>query len=107
MHRSALSGVGRGHQLFANGKGLDVLGGRHGLGELQGTRLAGVEYDGGRFLCQSLARETLASYGQPELFNIDQGSQFTSESFSAVLKAHGIEISLDGRRRCYDNIFVE
>ena len=45
--------------------------------------------------------------GKPEIFNTDQGSQFTSRSFTGVLEAEGIMISMDGRGRVYDNIFVE
>ena len=45
--------------------------------------------------------------GTPEIFNSDQGSQFTSEAFTGVLKDAGIRISMDGVRRAYDNIFVE
>ena len=41
------------------------------------------------------------------MFNTDQGSQFTSEAFTRMLLDHGIEISMDGRGRCHDNIFVE
>jgi putative transposase len=52
-------------------------------------------------------REALAQFGKPEIFNSDQGSQFTSEEFTRVLLDHGIEISMDGRGRCHDNIFVE
>jgi putative transposase len=42
-----------------------------------------------------------------EILNTDQGSQFTSQDFTDVLKAHAIQINLDGRGRCHDNIFVE
>lgn len=45
--------------------------------------------------------------GHPQIFNTDQGSQFTSAEFTDVLKAQGIQISMDGRGRCHDNIFVE
>lgn len=45
--------------------------------------------------------------GRPEIFNSDQGSQFTSEKFTAELKAKEIAISMDGRGRCMDNIFIE
>jgi len=45
--------------------------------------------------------------GRPEIFNSDQGSQFTSERFTAELEARGISISMDGRGRCLDNIFIE
>jgi putative transposase len=43
----------------------------------------------------------------PEIFNTDQGSQFTSQAFTGMLKEHGIAISMDGRGRALDNIFVE
>lgn len=45
--------------------------------------------------------------GRPEIFNSDQGSQFTSEKFTQELAARGIAISMDGRGRCLDNIFIE
>lgn len=45
--------------------------------------------------------------GRPEIFNSDQGSQFTSEKFSGELETRGIRISMDGRGRCFDNIFIE
>lgn len=44
---------------------------------------------------------------KPEIFNSDQGSQFTSKSFTGVLEAHGVTISMDGKGRAFDNIFVE
>ena len=53
------------------------------------------------------ALERALALGTPEIFNSDQGSQFTSRAFSGVLDAAGIRISMDGRRRVYDNIFVE
>ena len=43
----------------------------------------------------------------PEIFNTDQGSQFTGRAFTGCLAGHGIRISMNGRGRCYDNIFVE
>ena len=49
----------------------------------------------------------LQIYGIPEIFNTDQGCQFTAEAFTGVLKAHGSAISMDGRGRALDNIFVE
>jgi putative transposase len=57
--------------------------------------------------CVGALNEALARYGKPEIFNTDQGSQFTSADFTDVLKAHAIQISMDGRGRCHDNIFVE
>jgi len=57
--------------------------------------------------CTAALKEALARYGTPKIFNTDQGSQFTSVEFTDVLKVHGIQISMDGRGRCHDNIFVE
>jgi putative transposase len=53
------------------------------------------------------ALEEALSQGRPEIFNTDQGSQFTDEDFTSVLGAHGVAISMDGRGRVSDNIFVE
>ena len=52
-------------------------------------------------------QEALRIYGKPEIFNSDQGSQFTSADFTGVLNREGIKISMDGRGRAFDNIFVE
>ena len=57
--------------------------------------------------CVEASGEALARFGKPGIFNTDQGSQFTSEEFTKVLQDHGVEISMDGRGRCHDNIFVE
>ena len=51
--------------------------------------------------------EALAKYGQPEIFNSDQGSQFSSDAFTAPLLALGVQISMDGRGAWRDNVFVE
>ena len=56
--------------------------------------------------CVDALEEALAR-GSPEIFNSDQGSQFTSEAFTAVLQGRGVRISMDGKGRCMDNIFVE
>lgn len=56
--------------------------------------------------CVECLEEAL-EYGKPEIFNTDQGCQFTSEEFTRVLLDHGIRISMDGRGRALDNIFVE
>lgn len=57
--------------------------------------------------CVDSLEEAIRTHGKPEIFNSDQGSQFTSEAFTGVLKREGIRISMDGRGRAYDNIFVE
>jgi putative transposase len=51
--------------------------------------------------------EALIDYGKPDIFYTDQGSQFTSVAFTGVLKREGVDISMDGRGRALDNIFVE
>lgn len=53
------------------------------------------------------ALERSLRQGRPEIFNSDQGSQFTATAFTDVLKAHEIQISMDGKGRCWDNIFIE
>ena len=57
--------------------------------------------------CVEALKEALAKYGAPEIFNTDQGCQFTSETFTSVLKAWNIKISMDGKGRFKDNIFIE
>jgi putative transposase len=57
--------------------------------------------------CVEALEEAIAKYGTPEIFNTDQGSQFTSDDFTKVLKAHQIKISMDGKGRWIDNVFVE
>jgi putative transposase len=61
----------------------------------------------GADFCVEALEEALARHGRPEIFNTDQGSQFTSDDFTGTLKDHGITISMDGKGRCMDNIFVE
>lgn len=57
--------------------------------------------------CVDALREAIEKYGAPEIFNTDQGTQFTSQEFIGLLISHNISISMDGRGRCLDNIFVE
>ena len=57
--------------------------------------------------CVEALDEALRRYGAPGIFNTDQGSQFTSEAFTKVLKDHDIQISMDGKGRWVDNVFVE
>lgn len=56
--------------------------------------------------CQEVLRQTLQR-GQPEIFNTDQGSQFTSPEFIGILEERKVRISMDGRGRALDNIFIE
>ena len=57
--------------------------------------------------CVDCLEEAIRAHGKAEIFNSDQGSQFTSVAFTGVLKREGITISMDGRGRAFDNIFVE
>ena len=68
--------------------------------------MAAVEHDGVELLRRGPpgGAEPLQ---KPDIFNTDQGSQFTADSFTKVLRGAGIAISMDGRGRCIDNVFVE
>lgn len=57
--------------------------------------------------CVDCLEDALRTHGAPEIFNSDQGSQFTSDAFTGVLKREGVTIGMDGRGRAFDNIFVE
>jgi len=57
--------------------------------------------------CLAAVEEAIARHGRPEIFNTDQGAQFTSAAFTGLLLEHGIRISMDGRGCWRDNIFVE
>jgi putative transposase len=57
--------------------------------------------------CVDALEEAIRCHGAPEIFNTDQGAQFTSEAFTSVLKASGVKISMDGKGRWIDNVFVE
>jgi putative transposase len=57
--------------------------------------------------CVDCLEEALLAHGRPQIFNTDQGSQFTSLAFTGVLKREDVDISMDGRGRALDNIFVE
>ena len=60
-----------------------------------------------RAFCIEAVEEALARYGRPEIFNTDQGSQFTSAAFTGLLLGNGIKISMDGKGAWRDNVFVE
>lgn len=57
--------------------------------------------------CIDAVEEAIARYGTPEIFNTDQGSQFTSHEFVGLLQHHGIQISMDGKGCWRDNVFIE
>ena len=57
--------------------------------------------------CIEALEEAIQKYGTPEIFNTDQGSQFTSDDFTEILKKNDIKISMDGKGRWIDNVFIE
>ena len=57
--------------------------------------------------CVEALEEALIKYGSPEIFNTDQGCQFTSQEFIRVLEEAGVRISMDGKGRWMDNVFIE
>jgi putative transposase len=57
--------------------------------------------------CIEAVEEAMEKYGKPDIFNTDQGSQFTSQAFTGLLKDNGIRISMDGKGAWRDNVFVE
>jgi putative transposase len=57
--------------------------------------------------CLEALEEAIARYGAPDIVNTDQGSQFTSQAFTGLLKKHGIRISMDGKGSWRDNVFIE
>jgi putative transposase len=63
------------------------------------------------YFCIEALEEALANHGAPDYFNIDQGAQFTCNRFIVILKSHkekiSVKISMDGRGRALDNIFIE
>ena len=87
-------------------RGFVYLGGRRRLVQPSGSGLAAVDHHGGGFCIEAL-EEALARHGRPEIFNTDQGSQFTSQAFTGVLNEAGIAISMDGKGAWRDNVFVE
>ncbi len=57
--------------------------------------------------CKSIMNDAIIKHGKPEIVNTDQGSQYTSEIFIGLLKKHNIRISMDGKGRALDNIYIE
>ena len=59
------------------------------------------------YFCVSALDSALRKHSCPEIINIDQGSQYTGNAFTGTLKEHGVKVSMDGKGRCMDNIFIE
>jgi putative transposase len=109
--RAGEPGLVRRHHLHPDAAWLPVSGGNYGLGDAQSAGVAAVEHDakesGDVGFCVMALEEALARFGTPDIFNTDQGSQFTSFAFTAVLKDAEIRISMDGCGRWMDNVFIE
>ena len=67
----------------------------------------GFEYARSQNPTRKALEEALGRFGRPEIFNTDQGSQFTSPRFTGLLQQAGVRISMDGRGRWLDNVFIE
>jgi len=105
-HRSAEPGVVRGHHIYPDGQRVCVSGGGDGLGQPAGAGVAlsiTMETD----FCVDALREAMDRHGCPEIFNTDQGVQFTSAAFLDELSSQSVRISMDGKGRFLDNIFIE
>ena len=95
----------RGHHVHWAERRVHVLGGgddwysRYVLGWRLSNTLEGS-------FCEELLQEVLA-LGRPQVFNTDQGVQFTAEGFTGRLLSAGVSVSMDGKGRCLDNVFVE
>ena len=57
--------------------------------------------------CVNALKSALRKHKPPEIFNTDQGAQYTGKAFTGALKDHGVQISMDAKGRCMDNIFIE
>ena len=109
------------HHLCADGEGVCVSGGGHGLVPSRFASLARanetlvsrrvlswrVSISMDSDFCVEALREAMEKHGRPEIFNTDQGVQFTSADFLAGLEAQEVRISMDGKGRYLDNIFIE
>jgi transposase InsO family protein len=103
---AAESGLVCRHHLSADAARLRVSGRCHGLGIEESAGLAADEHRRCGVLRLGL-KEAQARFGKPEIFNTDQGSQFTSTDFTGVLRDAEVRISMDGRGRWMDNVFIE
>jgi len=103
---AAEPGLGDGHHVYPDGARLRLSGRRARLGEPPRAGVEAVDHDGS-FLLRRDAGGCSARHGKPEVFNTDQGSQFTGTAFTGVLANNDIAISMDGKGAWRDNVFVE
>lgn len=95
------------HHVFADGSRVSVLAGYPGCRQAQGAGLPGFQHADRRLLCGSAAGSARAFWGARDIQHRPQGSQFTSEDWLEVLKVTGCRISMDGKGRWIDNVFIE
>ena len=88
-------------------KGFCYLVADYGLGKQKGAVLAALEHAGYLVLHRRHWKRRFPSMDTPQIFNTDQGSQFTSEDFTGTFSKNGIKISMDGQGRWMDNVFIE
>ena len=93
----------RGHHLPPDAGGFLVSGGHHGLVQPLRAGLGAFQHAGREFLSRDVV--SIPDAWNAGDFNTDQGVQFTSQSFTGELEAHGVQVSMDGR--VFDNIFIE
>jgi transposase InsO family protein len=93
------------HHLHPDGERFFVSDGGDGLVQPMRVVVAVVEQPGGEFLRGGVG--VGAGKSRPEIFNTDQGVQYTSQEFTRVLERRGVRISMDGKGRALDNVFVE
>src|ERR1700730_6106810 len=114
VDRSGQPGLVLGYHLYPDGQGVRVSGRDHGLAQSCSTGLAAVEHTRRRFLRRGARGSARSLWSAGDLQHRPEpalaqagGSQFTSDEFTGVLSRHEITISMDGKRRYMDNIFVE
>ncbi|RMF37695.1 MAG: transposase [Alphaproteobacteria bacterium] len=96
----------RRHHLHSREARLPVSGGDHGLAtrKVLSRRLPNTMHAD---FCVEALKEAIGKFSPPEILNTDQGSQFTGAAWIRTLTQAGVRISMDGRGRCMDNIFIE
>src|SRR6266700_1528360 len=104
-HRKTKSRLEHRYYVHSDAWRLSLSGRGDGLVQPLRAQLGTVQHDETGFCLAAL--DAAFRFGQPEIWNSDQGSQFTSADFLAPLKKRGISISMDGRGRALDNVFIE
>ena len=110
--------MGGGYHLYSHGPWIPLLGSHHRLVQPVCALLEAVQYTLDAGFCVEALEEALTkgkvealeealTKGKPDIFNTDQGSQFTSEAFTGLLQQHRVRISMDGKGSYNDNLFIK